>query len=257
MIGNVSGNDKRIFINPTLGCDSNCSYCYLGSQGFDIGKKTSPPVAASFLYESLINFPGFKSGKAGSIVSIGCYSECWSVTNLDVTTKFIEIALGLGNPIQLATKRKVSAEQLNNIERKILWPGQLSIFLSCTTITQWRVYEKGTASPKNRFSEVARIKKMGIKVCLYIKPVLNDITILDLDLFHEVVKTHAVPIVVGEIFFHEATSYSGELKAAPIPSSGLYVQKNDQQIEILEFFRNKGYIAYQSSVEMVNHWRAE
>ncbi|MBP1120129.1 MULTISPECIES: hypothetical protein [Pseudomonas] len=257
MIGNVSGNGRRVFINPTLGCGSNCSYCYLGSQGISIGQKPLPPVSAAFLYDGLVNFPDFQPGRHGSLISIGCYSECWSKGNVAVTVDFIDLALALGNPIQLATKRKVTVQQLKDVSRKITWPGQLSVFLSCATISQWKTHEKGTASPASRFSEISEIKETGVNVCLYIKPVLNGVTISDLELFFDLVEKHQLPVVVGEMFFYDKFLQQDVLEAAPIPSLGLYVKKDDQQIEILEFFRNKGYIAFRSSTEMIDHWRAE
>lgn len=251
----VSGNERRVFVNPTLGCDSNCSYCYLGSQGLSIGQKPPPPKSADFLFESLLQFSAFQPGRKGSVISIGCYSECWSGANVEVTKGFIERALPLGNPIQLATKRKVAADQLLKVSRVVEWPGQLSVFMSCSTISQWRIHEKGTARPVDRFSEISLIKDLGIKVCIYIKPVLKDVTMYDLDLFLDVVAKRNVPVVVGEMFFYDQHLGKGVVESAPIPSNNLYVKRDDEQREILEFFREKGYIALGSSIEMVNYWR--
>ncbi|KEZ72145.1 hypothetical protein C5I_0121140 [Pseudomonas syringae pv. syringae FF5] len=86
---------------------------------------------------------------------------------------------------------------------------------------------------------------------------LNGVTISDLELFFDLVEKHQLPVVVGEMFFYDKFLQQDVLEAAPIPSLGLYVKKDDQQIEILEFFRNKGYIAFRSSTEMIDHWRAE
>lgn len=257
MASYISGTKDRIFINPTLGCDSNCSYCYLGTQGLDIGKKTISPKSAEFLIEGLLAFPGFRKGKEGTVISIGCYSECWSSANIAVTKDFIKAALDFFNPIQFATKRSVSTTQLADIFPLIQWSGQLSLFISCSTISQWRTYEKGTSKPQDRFREITELLSNGLKVCIYIKPVLDSVTINDLDLFADVIDRTGCSVVVGDIFNFTSSNSRPDLIKAPIPSTGLYVCASNDMEYILNFFRAKKYICYNNSVEAINFWRSE
>ena len=162
----VSGNEFRVFVNPVLGCSSNCSYCYLGSQNLIVGGRTPAPRSAEFLINSLLDMECFIKGRCGSVISVGCYSECWSRSNIDVTKEFISLALELGNPIQFATKRCVSLDDISDISSRLEWPGQLSLFVSCSTISKWKVYEKGTARPSDRFKNIAEIKRAGVNVFL-------------------------------------------------------------------------------------------
>lgn len=251
----VAGNASRIFINPVLGCDSNCSYCYLGSQDLVIGKKTISPKPAAWLIEKLLACEEFVKGRNGTIISIGCYSECWSRSNIEVTKSFIILALKYGNPIQFASKRSVVVSQLGEIIPHISWEGQLSLFVSCSTISLWRIYEKGTARPSDRFKDMEKIKEMGIQVCLYIKPVLKSVTLADVSLFCKVVDQYGCAVIVGDSFSFALPEGPSEKVEAPIPSTGLFVEHIDDKDELLEIFHEKGYTIFNSSVDAVNFWR--
>lgn len=251
----IQGDQHRIFINPSLGCDSSCSYCYLGSQGYSTGQRVAPPQSGELLFQELTKLPWFVKGVQGSVLSIGCYSECWSVANRASTLDFIDLVIPFGNPIQFSTKRAVSSHQLSNIANKQIWQKQVSVFISCASITQWRIYEKGTARPADRFKAIAALQEMGIGVCLYIKPVLDGITILDFEMFCEVLEHSGCPVVVGEQFVPGVHTGENQTKA-PIPSEGLFVKDFSEAREMLRLFRMRGYTGFNHSVEAVNLWRS-
>lgn len=255
MASYISGTESRVFINPTLGCDSSCSYCYLGTQGLEIGKKTAKPQSVEFLVEALLAFPEFRKGKTGTIISIGCYSECWSASNASVTKEFIKKVLGFSNPIQFATKRRVRVSQLGDVFPLVQWSGQLSLFVSCSTISQWRVYEKGTSRPEDRFCEIAALISNGLRVCIYIKPVLDGVTVKDLNLFSSVIEASGCSVVVGEIFNYTSSASEVAFIKAPIPSVGLYLGVSKDLERILNFFSAKGYACYRSSIDAIDSWR--
>lgn len=251
----VSGDALRIFINTTLGCDSNCSYCYLGSQGFTTGKKTANPVSAESLIDRLEKLTYFQKGKYGTILSIGCYSECWSPSNLDVTIELIKLILNYGNPVQFATKRKVHEWQLKEISKLQQWTGQLSVFVSCSSFSHWRTYEKGTSRPVDRFSELPKIRDLGINIFIYMKPVIESVTIIDILEYCKVLDDCTCPIVVGEEFEYLATETSPIKLKASIPSSGLYVRESRDAHKIIEFLLEKGYIVFRNSISAVESSR--
>ena len=253
----ISGDKSRVFVNPVLGCDSNCSYCYLGSQGLELGKKTAPPMSSDFLIDGLLSFPGFVKGRYGSIVSVGCYSECWSRSNVSVTKEFLSKALDFGNPIQFATKREVLEEQLAEISGSIKWSGQLSLFISCSSISKWNEYEKGTSRPIDRFKHISKLISLGVMVCLYIKPVIDSVTLADLSLFCDVIEREKCAVVVGESFSYDSSGSKEGRLAAPIPSFNLFIESVSDRSMLLEAFRERGYIVFESSVNAVNYWRQE
>ena len=82
--------------------------------------------------------------------------------------------------------------------------GQLVIFVSSATISQWNKIEKGTDSLNKRFNTFEISNQLGIPTVLYMKPVLNGITIKDIDLYKDVIKKYGIKdVVVGSIFSEE------------------------------------------------------
>ncbi len=66
--------------------------------------------------------------------------------------------------------------------------------------------EKNTKKIENRFKTFDLIKK-NIPVVLYIKPVLNDITYKDMDLYKMYIEKYKIEnVVVGSIFTNELSN---------------------------------------------------
>lgn len=77
----VSGTQNRIFLNTSIGCDCMCRYCYLP----DIGVVGVEYFGHQKVFDELISLPYYKPGPMGSVLSIGCYSECFSPENRQET----------------------------------------------------------------------------------------------------------------------------------------------------------------------------
>ena len=88
--------------------------------------------------------PYFVQGREGTIISIGCYSECWDVGNKQEAFKVISEIVRLGNYVQLATKRGILWEELTKLDSLALFKNQIGIYLSIPTLTGSRQMEKGT-----------------------------------------------------------------------------------------------------------------
>jgi len=247
----VAGDVKRIFVNPALGCRSSCSYCYLGDEGFSLGSKPELCATGSKIIELVENSGMFEEGRDGSIISIGCFSECWDTENIEVTKEIILHFITKGNPIQLATKRCVRPEQVQGIVPLIQWNGQLGIFVSTASVSQWKKYEAGTTNPNLRFRYIDNISNWGIVSYIYIKPVIEGVTIKDVNFYVDIAKEKKCDVVVGSIFNND--SASGKL--SPIPSvSGLYVNSSRDEEEIVKSFEGVSRV-FRSSVDAVEFWR--
>ncbi|MBY0157201.1 hypothetical protein H0178_15515 [Cytobacillus firmus] len=248
--GFLHGDRKRIFVNTSLGCRADCSYCYLPEVGFTKGAKPERFQNAKSVVHSLFNSEKFVGGKQGTIVSIGCFSECWDEINKQETIEIIEEVIKRGNPIQLATKRFIDYNDLLNIETKLKWKGQLSVFISCASISNWGTYEKGTVSPRLRFKSFEIKERLGIPCYLYIKPVLKGVTVLDVEKYFDVMKSYGVDAIVGSIF---ATDSSDE-EAPILPGKLFYGSKSDEDL-IKERLINAGNV-YDTSTEPINDRRS-
>ena len=114
------------------------------------------------------------------MITLGCFSECWDDNNKPETTKLIKHFLQRGNQIQLSTKKEINMEEARQFEDLIEYLGQLVIFVSSATISQWNTIEKGTDSPNKRFNTFEISSQLDIPTVLYMKPVLKGITIKEI-----------------------------------------------------------------------------
>lgn len=249
----VYGDSERLFINPALGCKSRCSYCYLPSLGMTLGKGAKPTANFEQIIKEFADVaPSFIPGKLGTIISIGCYSECFDDENKRTTLLLIEHFLSYGNPIQVATKKYISAGSFHRIKKNIKWEGQLTIFISSVSILQWRKIEKGTSPPEERFKSFENIKINKIPTYLYIKPVIDKITYESVDSYVEVIELYKPSgVIVGSQFVPSSDVTRVE---APIGEGLLsYRQTGDERV--ISDKLSAYAVIYAKSTAAVNFWR--
>lgn len=217
----IFGNKDRIFLNTNLGCISKCSYCYLPKIDISNGTKINNFVSVLNIIKELNSMEDFIKGRNGTILSIGCYSECWDKENQKDTIALLAKILPYGNPVQLATKCQIDIKTITPILSKILWDGQLNIYISNSTISNWDKYEEKTTKPYDRFLSFLLAKEKKLNIYLYIKPVLKNITIQDIDNYVEIVKKYKIEIILGELF-----SLKIGVILAPIGENNLFYDEN-------------------------------
>jgi len=195
-----SKNNNRIFINTCLGCTGGCSYCYLKKMEYDNESIVSEVKKAEELIAQIEQLRVSKD----TLITLGCFSECWDENNKSETIKLIKYFLEKGNQIQLSTKREITIEEASQFRELIQYYGQLVIFISSATITRWDRMEKGTDHPRDRFRTFKISRELPIPTVLYMKPVLKDITIEDIELYKAIIKRCQIrDVVVGSIFKEE------------------------------------------------------
>lgn len=154
-----------------------------------------------------------------------------------------------GNQIQLSTKKEISTEEMNQFQNIIHYLGQLMVFVSSATISQWSTLEKGTDEPDKRFNTFEISKQLDIPTVLYMKPILKGITIQDIDLYKEVISKYGIKdVVVGSIFGKQPSqetvhfSNEGVLFYNPV-SDELQIKKELMQMESVRVFSRSSKVA--------------
>ncbi|MBA4054671.1 MAG: hypothetical protein C0490_08170 [Marivirga sp.] len=243
----LHGDRKRLFVNTELGCASGCSYCYLPSEGFKINASLGETKRLNFstLFSALVKDPRFIPGENGTIISIGCFSECWDQRNRHDTQQLIINLLPYSNPIQLATKRQIRHTDLIPIVGAPSWRKQLKIFVSAATISFWHKWERGTTAPAKRFQTFESCADASVEAFLYIKPVIPGVTILDANKYGELMKQYGISAVVGDHF--EAQGTAAE---SPI-SRTLYITPHSDVSELRHFLKIYGRV-FGTSTEVLN-----
>ena len=242
-------DNKRIFINTSLGCSGKCSYCYLPQLGYSNNSINFNTTTAEWIIDCLEK-SDLKINE-NTLITIGCYSECWDSHNVNETIKLIKHFLKKGNQIQLSTKKQIKESELSDILPLIQYYGQLIVFVSATTISKHHILEKNTTPIEQRFENFILLNKLNIPSVLYIKPVLKGITVKDVDLFKEyIVKHHIANVVVGSIFTNEQ---SNETVHFSNKNELFYNKIDDEDILIRELSKNAN--VYRRSTEAVNSFK--
>lgn len=197
-----SKDNKRIFVNTCLGCNGKCAYCYLGKMGYDNSIVLEVKKAEDLIKQ--IEDAGISKD---TLITLGCFSECWDDNNKLETIKLIKYFLQKGNQIQLSTKKKMTIEETEQFEELIQYLGQLIVFVSSATISKWSTIEKQTEPPSKRFKTFEISKRLNIPTVLYMKPILKGITNQDIEIYKKVIQKYGVKdVVVGSIFGEKETS---------------------------------------------------
>lgn len=244
----VEGDSKRLFLNTRIGCRARCKYCYIQKLNFHgwYNKTAQPNDIANYIE----THTDFKKGKDGTIFSIGCYSECWDSINKGKTKILLEILLKWGNPIQVATKMEIKLSEIKPLTNKIKWKNQLSVYISCPVLTNSNKYEINVKSPQERLKTISVCSNLDIPAILYIKPVLKNITIKDIEKYIQIVKKHKVSVVVGESFSLENNNHP-----APIGKGFLFCNKVSEEQQTIVKALSKYTNVYHNSSEIVESYR--
>ena len=145
----------------------------------------------------------FSPGKNGTVLSLGCYSECLDLQNMKETETMVQGLLPLENRIQLATKQIVTEHFLEIIKRYQMYDEQMHIYISMPTISLIEQLESGTVSANQRITNIENCIRHNIPVVLYIKPFLENITDSDLEKYIKIVRKYRIPAVVGGYLYTE------------------------------------------------------
>ncbi len=242
----ITGDTDRIFINTVLGCNSKCKYCYLKSIGINgiVDKATAKDIVMQ-----LKEYPFFKAGKSGTILTIGCYSECWDKGNKQETKKLLRYLVEFDNYIQLATKQGFSLDEVKEINGICKFPNQIGIFFSIPTISHAFEIEPGTATTARRIESIEYCSLMDRTYpVLYIKPVIPNTTINDLKLYEELLSKLKIDCVVGPML------RSDEMGKSIVGSHHFSIVSNTEEEYIRQYLSKKASV-FSHSTEIINKKR--
>ena len=210
----IYGTSERIFVNTAIGCNACCKYCYMPKLGH---KKKEKTISGEMAVQQVLNMTCFSPGKNGTVLSLGCYSECLDLQNMKETETVVQGLLPLGNRIQLATKQIVTEHFLEIIKRYQMYDEQMHIYISMPTISLIEQLESGTALANQRITNIENCIRHNIPVVLYIKPFLENITESDLEKYIKIVRKYRISAVVGGYLYTEPNG-----KLADVGNGRLY-----------------------------------
>ena len=232
MLNFIYGSSKRIFLNTAIGCNAKCSYCYLPKLGVR-GSETR--TTADKVLDVLQNVEYLQKGREGSVISLGCYSECLDTANISETYKLLAGLFPLENKIQLATKQKISTVMAQHIVCNRVYREQVTVYISMPTISHIPHMEPGTASYKDRVSNIELCELYDIPKVLYIKPFITDVTINDLSKYIALVQKYRLPVVVGNYLSDGGEEIAADVGEGFLYDSGASDEKADFIFELRKY----------------------
>lgn len=237
----IYGTSERIFVNTAIGCNACCKYCYMPKLGH---KKKEKTISGEMAVQQVLSMTCFSPGKNGTVLSLGCYSECLDLQNMKETEMVVQGLLPLENRIQLATKQIVTEHFLEIIKRYQMYDEQMHIYISMPTISLIEQLESGTVSANQRITNIENCIRHNIPVVLYIKPFLENITESDLEKYIKIVRKYRIPAVVGGYLYTEPNG-----KLADVGNGRLY--EGNQELGRIKFINElrKHTQVYEHSTE--------
>lgn len=250
MVNMVYGDESRVFVNTAIGCEADCKYCYLPKVGVN---KVIKSVTAEEVIRELNALPYIIHGKNGTIISLGCYSECWSKKNKAETMKLLSVVAQWGNYIQIATKQSITEDEIYLLDSISLYKNQIGIYLSVPTISFSTKLEKGTARIRERLLPLHFISKtQNIYFVLYIKPVLKGITLYDREQYKGLIEKYQVYAVVGSLLSVDTKANSSVL----VGEGYFHENKTEEVAQLMDFLDNSGHV-FEHSIDVIQKFKQE
>lgn len=171
-------------INPYLGCEHGCSYCYARpshaylnlSPGLDFETKLFYKPNAARLLESELRKPGYRP----AMIALGSNTDCYQPVEkrLGITRQILEVLLRFRHPLGLITKSTLIERDLDLLAA-LAQQNLVSVGITLTTLEPAlkRGLEPRAASPQARLRTLRRLSEAGVPVRVMFSPVipaLND-----------------------------------------------------------------------------------
>jgi|TARA_R110001583_G_scaffold164318_1_gene316803 DNA repair photolyase len=192
----------RFFISPILGCNARCSFCYIYSKGYET-KISSNEFGLEKTISFLRSHEKFKSGKDGSIISIGAWGDPfprYKKSACTHTLSWLSELTKLQNPIQIMSRYELTDDTIDEIANCNFYQGQILYSTSLSSFDRFKEIEPFADKPELRLSSVQKLRAKGISTNVMIKPFLAGITDVEIKKFIEVFNLFEIKFcVVGDL----------------------------------------------------------
>ncbi|MCI8892975.1 MAG: hypothetical protein HFH34_16940 [Eubacterium sp.] len=247
----VSGQQDRLFINTGMGCKGGCQYCYLPN--IDIGEVITNIDKTIIIdeVEKREKDGEFIPGAQGTIVSFGCFTECWDKSIRKLTLEMLIYFLAKGNYIQISTKEYIEQKDMELLCSHLMFKNQLTINVSMPVYYEAKQIEPNTEDVNKRIENFKYNKQYGMDVLLYIKPVLEDITIGSLDVYKKLVQRYDLSVIVGKyLYVNREKGNSLQM----VGEQEMWQMESEQQRKLVEILRRITKV-YENSIQIIEEYR--
>lgn len=175
-------------INPFLGCEHGCVYCYarpthayLGlSPGLDFETKIFAKSNAAELLVEELSRPGY----VPKLVALGANTDPYQPAErkLEITRSVLRVLSAFNHPVGITTKSALVERDID-ILAPMAAKGLVRVFLSVATLDHEiaRRLEPRATAPARRIEAIRRLSDAGIRTGVIVAPVIPAVTDSDIE----------------------------------------------------------------------------
>lgn len=257
----------RVIASISLSCNAGCKFCYVDSI-LGSPSEVAHPVSGfgRNLAMSIMQDPRFSPGHSGTSILLGGYSDPFHATNTLAAVEFLNTLSDFcDNVVHVATRFALLHKRAEEIRHR----ENLIINFSLSSMEP----ENGSRGDfvENRFISAKRLKEMGFRVAIYVRPVLPGKTLSDAIQIAQRARDAGIEIVtVGGLYLDDRitgqlSQIGIQVKQSPnadnekrliLDREGLLRHREVADVEeVRRVFRDQGFEVYSSSMELLQSFK--
>ncbi|MGH7313613.1 MAG: radical SAM protein [Candidatus Rokuibacteriota bacterium] len=182
-LNRVAGMDFRWSLNPYMGCEHRCTFCYVrafeqrADRPWDerYGQSIRVKINVADVLERELARPSWKR----EVVAIGAATDPYQPAEgqYRLTRRCLEVLAAAHNPFGLVTRGPLIVRDVDVLQTAAA-RAEVEVHFSIPTLDEdvWRRTEVGTAPPRQRLRALRRLVDAGIRAGVGLAPILPGIS---------------------------------------------------------------------------------
>ncbi|MGH2459739.1 MAG: radical SAM protein [Chloroflexota bacterium] len=182
-LNRVEGMPFRWSLNPYRGCSHGCQYCYArathGYFDLGVGRDFEEIIFVKENVADVLRQELRRPGWRHEAVVLGTATDPYQPAEgtYRITRRCLEALADEANPCSVTTKGTLAVRDVD-VMRQLTADTDFAVHLSLITLDRdlWRRVEPGTPPPLSRLRALERLRAAGIRVSVFLMPILPGLT---------------------------------------------------------------------------------
>ncbi len=182
-LNRVAGMDFRWSLNPYMGCEHRCTFCYVRAfeqradrpWGERYGQSIRVKINVADVLRKELTRPSWKR----EVVAIGAATDPYQPAEgrYRLTRRCLEVLAAAHNPFGLITRGPLIVRDVDVLQTAAA-RAEVDVHISIPTLDEevWRKTEVGTAPPRQRLRALRRLVEAGVRAGVGLAPILPGIS---------------------------------------------------------------------------------
>ena len=254
-------NSSKVFISTGLACPGQCKFCYIDSL-VEERLKLNPEDLAGIICNLIVHDKRFKSGKDGTTIMLGGFTDPFVSKHFKASMFILNFFSQHNNYIHIATRYTTDKRH-----EFFLSPNQ-NVVINFS-ISSLRKDRTEVPNQLERFKNAKMLIQEGYKVALFIRPIIQGVTINDLDEIIAHAKNANIKVItIGGLYIDERIQHELTKVDINVATDNTLDKKfvlDDKKIlkklqitdveEVLNRLRNTAsFIVFENSEDRINYY---